>query len=291
MSAQCNLCPVRCGAERDAAPGRCGEKNEMRMVKYGLHPYEEPCISFRKGSGTVFFSGCALKCVFCQNFDLSRSRSGEEVSPQRLADIFRELEEMGAENINLVTASHFLPKLLQTFSLYRPKIPVVYNTHAYEDVRALRALDPYIDIWLPDLKYFSPRVSERYTGRADYFAFASRAVEFMAQRRPIFQKGKMLSGCIVRHLILPLNSGDSVQIVKWFAALHSPAFLSVMGQYIPCGEIANFPELQRKITPREYRRVVDCALAEGIENLFVQELSSAEKDFIPDFSPSSPDLF
>ena len=291
MSAQCNLCPVRCGAERDAAPGRCGEKNEMRVVKYGLHPYEEPCISFRKGSGTVFFSGCALKCVFCQNFELSRSRTGEEVSPQRLAGIFRELEEMGAENINLVTASHFLPQLLQTFSLYRPKIPVVYNTHAYEDVRALRALDPYIDIWLPDLKYFSPRVSERYTGRADYFAFASRAVEFMARRECEFDGEKMMRGCIVRHLVLPLCTDDSLKIVQWFASLNSPAYFSLMGQYTPCGDIEKFPELQRRITPREYRKVRNFVFSCGIERLFLQKLEAADSRFIPDFSSDTNTLF
>lgn len=285
---QCKLCPANCGQDRKNAPGACGERAAMRVAKYGLHPYEEPCISCKNGSGTVFFSGCALKCVFCQNFELSRSRTGKEVTPRELAHIFAELEEMGAENINLVTAAHFTPQLIATFALHRPKIPVVYNTHAYEKMEAVRALDQYVDVWLPDLKYYSPRVSERYTGRADYFEYASRAVAFMAQRKPVFEGGKMMSGCIVRHLVLPLCSGDSLQIVKWFAALKSPAYLSLMGQYTPCGDIAAFPELQRKITRREYRRVLDCAEAEGIENLFAQELSSAAENFIPDFSDTRP---
>ena len=161
MNRQCKLCPVECGADRTTECGACGAGDTMRVAKYGLHPYEEPCISCKNGSGTVFFSGCALRCVFCQNFELSRARVGQEVTPERLAGIFRELEEMGAENINLVTASHYVPQLIKTFAIYRPKIPVVYNTHSYEKLEALRALDRYIDVYLPDMKYFSPKISAR----------------------------------------------------------------------------------------------------------------------------------
>ena len=192
MSLQCKLCPVECGADRTTENGACGAGNTMRVAKYGLHPYEEPCISCKNGSGTVFFSGCALRCVFCQNFELSRARVGQEVTPERLAAIFRELEEMGAENINLVTASHYVPQLIKTFAIYRPKIPVVYNTHSYEKLEALRALDKYIDVYLPDMKYFSPKISARYTGKADYFEYAGEAVKFMASRAPQFEGGKMV---------------------------------------------------------------------------------------------------
>ena len=206
MNRQCKLCPVECGADRTTENGSCGASNTMRVAKYGLHPYEEPCISCKNGSGTVFFSGCALRCVFCQNFELSRARVGQEVTPERLAGIFRELEEMGAENINLVTASHYVPQLLKTFAIYRPKIPVVYNTHSYEKLEALRALDKYIDVYLPDMKYLSPKISARYTGKADYFEYAGEAVKFMASRAPQFEGDKMVAGCIVRHLVLPLCS-------------------------------------------------------------------------------------
>ena len=287
----CKLCPAECGADRSTEYGACGADNTMRVAKYGLHPYEEPCISCKNGSGTVFFGGCALRCVFCQNFELSRARAGEKTSPEQLARIFRELEEMGAENINLVTASHYIPQLLRTFKIYRPKIPVVYNTHSYEKLPALRALDPYIDVYLPDMKYFSPKISARYTGKADYFAYASEAVKFMAKRAPQFEGEKMVAGCIVRHLVLPLCTNDSIEIIRWFASLHSSAYFSLMGQYTPCGDIADFPELQRRITPREYKKVRDFLFSSGIENIFLQELSAADTQFIPDFDPNTKRLF
>lgn len=291
MAEQCRLCPAECGADRTKECGACGANDTLRVAKYGLHPYEEPCISCKNGSGTVFFSGCALRCVFCQNFELSRARAGREITPRQLADIFRELETMGAENINLVTAAHYVPQLLRAFELYRPKIPVVYNTHSYEKLAALRAIDKYVDVYLPDMKYFSPKISARYTGKADYFAYASEAVKFMANRTPQFDGEKMVSGCIVRHLVLPLCTNDSLEIIRWFADLRSPAFFSLMGQYTPCGEIANFPELSRRITPREYKKVRDFLLNAGIGNVFLQELSAADTQYIPDFGESTKTLF
>ena len=291
MDRQCKLCPAECGADRTTECGACGAGDTMRVAKYGLHPYEEPCISCKNGSGTVFFSGCALRCVFCQNFELSRARVGQEVTPERLAAIFRELEEMGAENINLVTASHYVPQLIKTFAIYRPKIPVVYNTHSYEKLEALRALDRYIDVYLPDMKYFSPKISARYTGKADYFEYASEAVKFMASRAPQFDGDKMVAGCIVRHLVLPLCTNDSIEIIKWFSSLRSPAYFSLMGQYTPCGDIEKFPELQRRITPREYKKVRDFLLSSDVEKVFLQELSAADAQFIPDFDAKTKTLF
>ena len=278
---ECRLCPVNCGADRENGWGACGAGKELLLVKYGLHPYEEPCISYKNGSGTVFFGGCALRCAFCQNYELSRAQTGEAVSAARLAQVFSELEERGAENINLVTASHFVPQLLEAFRLYRPKVPVVYNTHAYETLAALRALDPYIDVWLPDLKFYAPKIAARYTGRADYFAVASRAVAFMAARTPDVREGKMFAGCIVRHLVLPLCIDDSVKIVQWFKELSSPAYLSLMGQYTPCGDIEGIPELNRKITAREYKKVLAAVEAAGLENVFLQERDSAATIYIP----------
>ena len=286
--AHCNLCPAACGADRRTGTGACGGGAKARVAKYGLHPYEEPCLSAGGGAGTVFFSGCALRCVFCQNYTLSHGNAGREVSARGLCEIFEALEGMGAANIELVTASHYLVQLLEAFRLRRPKLPVVYNTHAYETLPALRALDSYVDVWLPDLKFYAPSVSARYTGKADYFARAYPAVAFMAKREAEFDGERMVRGCIVRHLVLPLNSGDSVEIVKRFAALRSGAYLSLMGQYTPCGDIAAFPELSRPITRREYERVLHCALGLGIERLFAQKLSSANKAFIPDFSEDRP---
>ena len=264
MAQECRLCPLECGADRQSAEGACGAKSALLVAKYGLHPYEEPCISFKNGSGTVFFSGCALRCAFCQNFELSRAKRGKEVTPEALADIFRELEERGAENINLVTASHFVPQLLQTFALYRPKIPVVYNTHSYEKLEALRALDKYIDVYLPDLKFVSPKIAERYTGKADYFEYASRAVAFMAGRAAEFEEEeKWCADASCGTWCCRCARTTALRRCDWFAGLHSPAYFSLMGQYTPCGDIGGLPELQRRITPREYEKVLNARARRG----------------------------
>lgn len=279
---KCTLCPLSCGADRDRQSGLCGVRS-LNVAKYYLHPYEEPCISFKNGSGAVFFTGCNLRCVFCQNYDLSRAKRGKDVSPAELADIFRALEEQGAENINLVTPAHVVPPIVRALEIYRPKIPVVYNSHGYEKIETLRMIDPYIDIYLPDLKFYSPALSRRYTGREDYFEYASRAVQFMAQK-PLNMRedGKMLSGCIVRHLILPLGARDSMHIVRWVREnLPENVYFSLMRQYVPFGEAEKFPELKRKITPREYREVLDCVLDCGLKNVFLQDAESADTQFIP----------
>lgn len=291
MERYCTLCPVNCGADRETRSGACGGGKLARVAKYGLHPYEEPCISCGAGSGTVFFAGCALRCVFCQNSEISRAAVGREYDARGLARIFRELEEAGAANINLVTAAHYIPQLIEAFGIYRPKIPVVYNTHAYEKPEALRALDRYVDVYLPDLKYFSPKISQRYTGRADYFEVAFPAVRFMAARKVSFEGERMVTGCIVRHLILPLCTDDSVAVVRAFASLGSEAYFSLMGQYTPCGEIEKFPELQRRITPREYKKVLAAVRACGLERVYLQDISSANEAYVPDFSETSKKLF
>ena len=292
MDKHCTLCPVGCGADRTNAAGACGGGALARVAKYGLHPYEEPCISLGKGSGTVFFGGCALRCVFCQNYEISHAAAGEPMDAAALAALFQKLEEMGAANINLVTASHYIPQLLETFRLYRPKIPVVYNTHAYEKMEALQAIDRYIDVYLPDLKFCDARIARRYTGRADYFDYAFPAVRFMAGRRTEMEGEKMVRGCIVRHLVLPLCTNDSLEIIRRFAALETDARFSLMGQYTPHGQIEKFPELQRHITPREYKKVLS-ALLEAIpaERVYAQELTAAGEQFIPDFTPGEGDLF
>ena len=306
---KCFACPVKCGANRSDKAGFCGVK-EMRVAKYYLHPFEEPCISFSKGSGTVFFTGCNLKCVFCQNYEVSRAQRGVAVSPARLADIFKELEDSGADNISLVTPSHIIPELEKTFKLYRPKIPVVYNSGGYDSVESLKRIDEYIDIYLPDLKFYSPFLSGRYTGREDYFSVASAAVRFMSRKPLRFEyprnayaaandasandattndaaandaeNKKMLSGLIVRHLVMPLGVSDSICVLKWFKnELPEDTYLSLMSQYTPYGDIAAFTELARPVTAREYNAVVNEAFALGIKNLFVQKRSSSGEQYIP----------
>lgn len=291
MAYNCTLCPVNCGADRETQVGACGGGKLARVAKFGLHPYEEPCISCGAGSGTVFFSGCALRCVFCQNGEISRAAVGKEYGAAGLARIFRELEEAGAANINLVTAAHYVPQLIEAFGIYRPRIPVVYNTHAYEKPETLRALDRYIDVYLPDLKYCSPKISQRYTGKADYFEVAFPAVRFMAARKVSFEGERMVTGCIVRHLVLPLCTDDSIAVVRAFASLRSEAYFSLMGQYTPCGDIGNFPELQRRITPREYRKVLAAVRECGLERVFLQDIASANAAYVPDFSDKSDKLF
>ena len=279
---ECRLCPVQCGADREKTFGRCGVKG-LTVAKYYLHPFEEPPISHKKGSGTVFFGGCSLRCVFCQNYEVSRAKRGKSVTPKELIKIFRELEEMGADNINLVTPDHVSDLIAEALSLYRPSVPVVYNSSGYALVSALERIDPLIDVYLPDLKFCSPALSERYTGRKDYFERASEAVAFMAKKPVSYDKtGKMLSGCIVRHLVLPMCTSDSLKVLDFLkSVLPGEAPLSLMRQYTPMGEIEGFPELARPITAREYRRVLDYAEALGFETVFTQEKESAKKTFIP----------
>lgn len=278
----CKLCPTACGANRLQGIGACGVSG-LSVAKYYLHPFEEPCISFKNGSGTIFFTGCNLRCPFCQNYELSRAKRGKAIDEYALVDIFHELEDKGAENISLVTPTHLIPYLVRALSIYKPKIPLVYNTSGYEKIETLAYIDEYVDIYLPDLKFYSSALSKRYLGKEDYFDYASSAIEFMAKKpSKMTAEGKMLSGVVVRHLVMPLCTSDSKAIVKWFSRnMPEDAYLSLMRQYTPFGEIEKFPELARKITTREYDAVVNTALDLGIKNLYIQEKSSAEKAFIP----------
>ena len=278
----CRLCPTECGVDRTRTIGACGADG-LKIAKYYLHPFEEPSISFEKGSGTIFFCGCNLRCPFCQNFEVSRALRGKKITPAQLADVFKELEDMGAENISLVTPTPFIPYLLAAFDIYKPKIPVVYNTGSYEKVEALKQIDEYVDIYLPDMKFYSPSLSKRYLNKEDYFDVASQAITFMAQKPLTFDKsGKMLSGTIVRHLVMPMGTSDSKTILKWFAnELPKHTYLSLMSQYTPFGEIENFPELSRKVTRREYDSVLSYAFELGIENIFAQEREASDKKYIP----------
>ncbi len=279
---RCTACPIECGADRTKGIGACGVQG-LTVAKYYLHPFEEPCISFKKGSGTVFFGGCNLRCPYCQNYEVSRARRGKKITPKQLTDIFKELEEMGADNISLVTPSHVLPYLCEALSLYRPSVPVVYNSGGYDKVESLQQIDPFIDVYLPDVKYYSSALSKRYLGKEDYFDVAEQALLWMANKPlKMTDEGKMLSGLIVRHLVMPLCSSDSLSIVRWFSQkIGDKGYLSLMSQYTPFGELADFPELNRGVTEREYDKVLSCALSLGIKNLFAQERTSKGTNYIP----------
>lgn len=283
----CNICPNNCGIDRSAGKtGRCGVSDEIRIAKYYLHPYEEPLISGTRGSGTVFFCGCSLRCRFCQNYELSRAERGKTITPKELAEIFKTLEDEGAHNINLVTPTHYALKIAEALDIYKPAVPVVYNTHGYESLKTLEIIDPYVNVYLPDLKFFSPSVSERYTGIKDYFSVASEAIKFMMDKKTAeISDGLMKNGVIVRHLILPMNSKDSVSIAEWFIKNRkNGAKFSLMSQYTPFGDIENYPELKRKITRREYERALDALYGLSEDEYFTQSLSSSSEKYIPDWT-------
>ena len=281
---ECNLCPAGCGVDRSLGKlGRCGASG-LKIAKYYLHPFEEPPISFSNGSGCIFFCGCSLRCVFCQNYELSHNKRGKDITVAELADIFRELEERGADNINLVTPTHYVDKIAEAFAIYRPKIPVVYNTHSYEKLETLKIADSFTDIYLPDLKFIDPLLSKRYTGREDYAKFALPAIEFMAKKPlKLDENGKMLSGCIVRHLIMPLAVYDSVKIIEFVSKLGEGVYFSLMSQFTPMGEAENFPELRRPITKREYAAALEAVRAYGLKNVFLQDRTSSDRAFVPDW--------
>lgn len=281
---RCTLCPVECGADRTLRAGRCGVKG-LTVAKYGLHRFEEPPVSHRNGSGAIFFGGCHLRCCFCQNYEVSRAVRGKEISVSELCDVFRRLEDAGAENINLVTPDHVSSLIARALETYKPHVPVVYNSSGYCKLSALREIDPMIDVYLPDVKFFSPKLSERYTGRADYFSYAEQAIAFMAKKpRRESEDGKLLSGIIVRHLVLPMCGEDSRNVLSFLhETLPDDAPVSLMRQYLPMGEASRFPELTRRVTDREYARVKDFALSLGFRTLYVQDRESADAAFIPDW--------
>ena len=289
----CSLCPRQCGARRNMREGTgyCRMPYGPVVARAALHKGEEPCISgepgTQGGSGTVFFSGCSLSCVFCQNAPISHDGFGKAISPARLAEIFRELVDQGARNINLVNPTHFVSAFLDAFSLYRPPVPIVYNSSGYERVETLRRLQGVVDIYLPDFKYFDPVLSDALSGAADYAAFASEAIlEMSSQTGPVRldDNGYAIQGTIVRHLVLPGHTKDSMRVLDWLAEhLPSGIFVSLMFQYTPMASLPEHPELSRRLTPRECRKMWDYLLEKGLTDGYVQQRSSAGDIFIPAF--------
>ncbi len=284
----CNMCPRKCNIDRSEKAGFCGMTEKIKIARAELHFWEEPCISGEKGSGSVFFSGCPLKCVYCQNSSISSDGFGKEITIERLAEIFRELEAKGAHNINLVTPTHYSEQILKALEIYRPAIPIVYNCSGYESVETLKKFENIVDIYLTDLKYFDSDVSEKYSRAKDYFEAASNAVKEMIRQQPenIFdENGIMQKGVIIRHLVLPLNLTQTRKIFEWIKNnLPDNVIISLMSQYIPLGKAAEFKEINRKITTREYEKALDLFDEFGFENGFMQELSSSKEDFIPPFN-------
>lgn len=285
---KCSICPRKCNADRESSHGFCGSPEGFKIARAALHFWEEPCISGKKGSGAVFFSGCNLKCVYCQNYEISAQNKGLEISDERLVEIFEELISGGAENINLVNPTHYANRLSKVLSEWKSPVPIVYNSSGYESVETLKLLDGLVDIYLPDFKYIRNEKALKYSGAYDYPQTAVCALEEMRRQQPqdIFENGIMKKGMIIRHLILPQNTNSSLEIIDYIKEHFGGVYLSLMAQYIPCGELKDFPELRRKITKREYEKVVDYAERQGLERVFVQERSAASEKYIPPFDLS-----
>lgn len=293
----CTLCPRRCHVDRLAGQvGFCGQTAELKAARAALHYWEEPCISGAEtsgasGSGAVFFSGCSLQCVFCQNHNISVGKAGRLISVERLAEIFLELQEKGAANINLVTGTHFIPHIayaLQTAKAKGLSIPIVYNTGSYEKTSSLRLLEGLIDIYLPDLKYVSSELSAKYSHADDYFDIASAAISEMYRQvgSPIIDANTelMRRGIIVRHLLLPEETKDSKKVLRYlYETYKNDIYVSIMNQYTPLEHTAQFPPLNRSVTEMEYKRVLTFAERLGIRKGFYQEGGTAGESFIPEF--------
>lgn len=291
MNRRCSLCPRQCLADREQTTGYCGVKNTLRVARAALHFWEEPCISGEEGSGAVFFTGCNLRCVFCQNYHIARAEQGKEISGERLSEIFLELQEQKANNINLVTATHYVPQVigaLEEAKKHGLKIPVVYNCGGYESVETLRLLEGLVDIYLPDFKYMDPARAKKYSHAEDYPAVARAALAEMVRQQPKAEfdhRGIMKKGIIVRHLMLPGGIKDSKAVVQYlYETYGDQIYLSLMNQYTPLPQVADYPELTRKLKKFEYDRLVDYAISLGVTNGFIQEGETAEESFIPAFT-------
>ena len=285
----CNQCPRRCNVDRENALGYCKAPNAYKLARASLHFWEEPCISGKSGSGAVFFSGCNLGCVFCQNYDISHKCKVVEVSEERLIRIFEHLVDEGANNINLVNPTHYAVQLAHTLKKYKPPVPVVYNTSGYDSVDTLKLLDGLVDIYLPDFKYMRNDKALRYSRAEDYPQFAMPALTEMKRQvgNDVFdENGIMKRGMIIRHLVLPGNTNSAIQALDYLAENFGDTYISVMAQYVPCTDLSEYKEINRKITKREYDKVVAHILELGLEKVFLQKLESATEDYIPDFDLS-----
>lgn len=297
---QCNLCPRGCLVDRESGKiGYCGQNAKLRVARAALHFWEEPCISGTEGSGTVFFCGCPLRCIFCQNYQIANGKRiggetvGKEITVDRLAEIFLELQKQGANNINLVTGTHFVPQITEALVFAKKQglvIPIVYNTGSYERIETLRMLEGLVDIYLPDMKYMSQELSKEYSYAEDYFEIASKAITEMVRQvgEPVFdEKGYMKKGVIVRHLVLPGSIKDSKAVLEYLWNTYGNSiYISIMNQYTPMEQTKNHPKLSRKVTKREYNKVVDFAVNLGWKNGFIQEGKTAQESFIPAFDSS-----
>ncbi len=287
----CLLCPRKCGINRSTGQtGVCGVSSEIKVARAALHYWEEPCISGKKGSGAVFFSGCSLHCVFCQNREISDGKEGKVISKERLSDIFMELAVKGANNINLVTPGQYIPDIVWAVNDAKSrgmKLPIIYNTSGYENVTELKLLEGIVDVYLPDFKYMDSTLSARYSRAKDYPSVAKQALSEMVRQQPDVviddATGLIQKGVIVRQLLLPGHVNDAKAVLKYlYDTYHDHVYISMMSQFTPIA-LKDYPEINRTVTRREYERLVDYALKIEITNAFIQEGDVAKDSFIPAF--------
>ena len=291
----CNICPHKCNINRNKGKiGRCKATNKIKVALYSVHNFEEPCISGEKGSGTVFFSNCNLNCIYCQNYEISQQGRGKEISIEELSDIFIEQQKRNVENINLVTPTSYAPQIIEAIKIARKKglnIPIVYNTNGYENVETIKMLDGYVDIYLPDLKYYYNDIAKKYSKIDNYFEIATKAIKEMKKqigKTVIDENGIMKKGIIIRHLVLPNNIENSKKILKWIREnMNNDTYISVMAQYFPTYLAKEKNILNRKITKEEYQEVENYLYSLNLENGYIQELGEHEEEYVPDFDLSN----
>lgn len=291
---KCSVCPRKCNIDRDIAKGYCGLDSRIKISRAAPHFWEEPCISGSKGSGAVFFTGCSLKCVFCQNYEISHLNNGRTVNTDDLIHVFDNLVNSGVHNINLVTPTHYTAEIYKALKKFNSPIPVVWNSSGYETVDSLKMMEGLVDIYLPDIKFYDSNISLKYSGAENYFEFAAKAVKEMFRQvgnLHINEEGIADKGLIIRHLVLPGNISQTIKIFSYVAEnFPKQTAISIMRQYVPCADAASFPPLNRKLTSKEYQIVKKKILELGLENIYFQKAESAEKSFIPQFDYEGIDL-
>lgn len=288
---ECNICPNNCKVNRvEGKLGVCKANSNLKIALASLHYFEEPCISGEKGSGTVFFSNCNMKCKFCQNYKISAQSKGKEISIEELAQNFLKLQEQGANNINLVTPTIYAYQIIEAIKIAKIKglkIPIIYNSNGYESLETLKALKGYIDVYLPDFKYYYDDIAFKYSGVKNYFKYATEAIKEMCNQvgEPKFdENGIIKKGVIIRHLVLPNNIENSKQVLKWLKNnIDERIYISIMAQYFPCYKAKEIEELSRKLTKEEYEEIENFVYELDIKNGYMQELGEHEEEYVPDF--------
>ena len=289
---ECKICPNNCKVNRiDNNVGMCRANDKVKIALASLHSFEEPCISGDKGSGTVFFSNCNLKCKFCQNYEISDLGKGKEITIEELANNFLNLQEKGANNINLVTPTIYVYQIIEALKIAKEKglnIPIVYNSNGYESIETLKVLDGYIDVYLPDLKYYYDELAIKYSGVKEYFKYATSAIKEMYRQvgyPKIDEKGIIQKGLIIRHLVLPSHLQNSKKVLEWIKEnIDERVYISIMAQYFPCYKAKEINELNRKLSKEEYEEIEDFVFELGIENGYMQELGEHEEEYVPNFN-------